>query len=114
MNAQELHDKLQALQQKQGYFFNPDDSYTMPLLESLLANRERYGYMACPCRLPSGTYELDADLICPCKYRKDDVAEYGACYCSLYVSQEWIDGTMPHRTVPERRPRELILKALGL
>ena len=78
----------------------------MDLMEALLVNKERYGYMVCPCRLPAGKKESDRDIICPCMYREPDVAEYGSCYCNLYVSQAWNDGAIPHEYVPERRPPE--------
>ena len=41
-----------------------------------------------------------------CDYREPDVAEYGSCYCNLYVSKEWLEGKIPHEYVPERRPPE--------
>ena len=51
-------------------------------------------------------------MVCPCTYRDADVAEYGACYCGLYVSAAGRDGAaLP--TVPERRPVEKTLAALG-
>jgi len=107
MTAAELYEKLRPIQEGKGYFFNKDlQGMTMPLLESLLFNKERYGYMVCPCRLASGDREKDKDIICPCVYREQDVAEYGSCYCGLYVSREWNEGTIPHVTVPERRPSE--------
>jgi len=34
------------------------------------------------------------------------VAEFGSCYCSLYVSQDWNAERIPHEYVPERRPPE--------
>ena len=74
------------------------------LLEALLLNKDRYGYMACPCRLAAGDREQDRDIICPCDYREPDVAEFGSCYCNLYVTAEWNDGRTPHEYVPERRP----------
>lgn len=107
MTAGELLEKLRPIQEAKGYFFNNDlKGITLPLLESLLINKERYGYMVCPCRLASGDREKDKDIICPCEYRAPDVAEYGSCYCGLYVSQEWIEGRIPHVPVPERRPPE--------
>ncbi len=112
MTTQELYEKLKSIQEPKGYFFNGDMQMTMDLLESLLVNKERYGYMACPCRLASGDRELDRDIICPCVYREPDVAEYGACYCGLYVSQDWNEGRIPHVTVPERRPSDKLLAAL--
>jgi ferredoxin-thioredoxin reductase catalytic subunit len=77
---------------------------TMDLLQALLLNKDRYGYMACPCRLAANDKERDKDIICPCAYREPDVAEFGSCYCNLYVSQEWNASPDPHPYVPERRP----------
>ena len=83
---------------------------TMELLESLLFNKQRYGYMSCPCRLASGDRKLDQDIICPCVYREPDVKQYGSCYCNLYVSKEWNDRLMPHNYVPERRPADKMFR----
>ena len=112
MDAQGLYDMLAPLQAATGYFFNPDKAMTLDLMAGLLVNKDRYGYMACPCRLASGKFELDRDVVCPCAYRDADVAEYGACFCGLYVSAAGRDGAaLP--TVPERRPVEKTLAALG-
>ena len=108
MNAEKLYEALQKVQEAKGYYFNKDKNKTVELLEGLLVNKDRYGYMACPCRLASGDREWDKDIICPCVYREPDVQEYGSCYCSLYVSREWNDGKIPHQYVPERRPPEKI------
>jgi ferredoxin-thioredoxin reductase catalytic chain len=101
-----LYERLKSVNEKRGYFFNRDLDMVFELLAGLLLNKERYGYMCCPCRLASGNREQDRDVTCPCDYRAPDVEEYGACYCALYVSQAWNDGTLPHQTVPERRPPE--------
>lgn len=102
--AEKLYEMLKKVQEPKGYFFNSDKERVFDLLEGLLRNKERYGYMACPCRLAWGDRESDQDIICPCEYRAPDVEEYGSCYCNLYVSQDWNEGKIPHRTVPERRP----------
>ncbi|MGD9125725.1 MAG: ferredoxin-thioredoxin reductase catalytic domain-containing protein [Desulfarculaceae bacterium] len=106
MTTAELYEMLKKAQEPKGYWFNQDRERTFELLEALLANKERYGYMCCPCRLASGDREKDQDIICPCVYREPDVAEYGSCYCNLYVSQEWNQGKIAHEYVPERRPPE--------
>ncbi|MFO8112900.1 MAG: ferredoxin-thioredoxin reductase catalytic domain-containing protein [Desulfosalsimonadaceae bacterium] len=106
MKAEELYEKLRKIQEPKGYFFNKDKELVFDLLNGLLTKKERDGYMACPCRLSSGDYESDKDIICPCIYREPDVKEYGSCYCSLYVSKEWNEGSIPHVVVPERRPPE--------
>ena len=101
-----LYEMLKKVQEPKGYYFSSDSERTFELLAALILNRERYGYMCCPCRLASGNREADSDIICPCVYRTPDVKEYGSCYCNLYVSQEWNDGAIPHPYVPERRPPE--------
>ncbi len=106
MNAQELYERLKKVQEPKGYYFNNDRERVFDLLEALLVNKERYGYMVCPCRLASGDREKDRDIICPCVYREADVEEYGSCYCNLYVSKAWNEGSIPHEYVPERRPAE--------
>ncbi len=103
-DAASLRELLRPAQEAQGFFFNADEGVTNDLLEGLLANRARYGYTSCPCRLASGDRESDRDIICPCVYRAPDVAEYGSCYCGLYVSAAWNAGEVTRRHVPERRP----------
>lgn len=103
---EKLYETLKKLQEPKGYFFNKDKEMVFELLSSLLKNKQRYGYMSCPCRLASGDRKLDADIICPCIYREPDVKEFGSCFCGLYVSKEWNEDKIPHRTVPERRPPE--------
>lgn len=109
MTAKELYEKLKPFQESKGYYFNKDMDMTMALMQSLLETKDRYGYMACPCRLANGTREQDRDIICPCVYREDDVKEYGACFCGLYVSKEFNEDKIEKLTVPERRPPEKIL-----
>jgi ferredoxin-thioredoxin reductase catalytic subunit len=87
-----------------GYHLNSDEEFTKDLLRSILINKERYGYGACPCRLASGIKEEDLDLICPCDYRDPDLDEYGACYCGLYVSLDVLNGKKTLHAIPERRP----------
>ena len=89
MNVEQLYEMLKTAQEKKGYYFNKDKKKVFELLEGLLINKERYGYMSCPCRLAANDRECDKDIICPCVYREPDVKEYGSCYCNLYVSQEW-------------------------
>jgi ferredoxin-thioredoxin reductase catalytic chain len=106
MEIQKLYEMLEDTQGKKGYFFNRDKQRVFELLESLLVNRDRYGYMSCPCRLATGKRDRDRDIICPCIYREADIEEYGSCYCNLYVSEDWNKENIPHGFVLERRPPE--------
>ncbi|HPK54384.1 MAG TPA: ferredoxin-thioredoxin reductase catalytic domain-containing protein [Smithellaceae bacterium] len=109
MTPEELYTTLKKTQEPKGFFFNRNKSWVLSILKDLLINKERYGYMSCPCRLATGNRGNDRDIFCPCIYRPDDVREYGSCYCNLYVSPEWNEGTIERKYVPERRPPEKII-----
>jgi ferredoxin-thioredoxin reductase catalytic chain len=79
-SGEQLYDMLKGIQEPKGYPFNRNKERAMDLIRGLIANRERYGYMCCPCRLASDNREWDRDIICPCAYREADVREYGSCY----------------------------------
>ena len=85
------------------YYLNPDTDLVRDLIEGLLINEERYGYRACPCRLVYGTPEENSDIICPCDYRDDDISDFNACYCGLYVSETVYSGNERVSSIPERR-----------
>ena len=104
--VEKLYDMLRKAQAPRGYHFNRDRERVFDLLAALLLNRERYGYMCCPCRLASGDRDWDRDMICPCAYREADILQYGSCYCNLYVTPAWNEGKIPIVYVPERRPPE--------
>jgi ferredoxin-thioredoxin reductase catalytic subunit len=104
--TEKLYEMLRKVNEPKGYFFNKDKEKVFELLDGLLINRERYGYMCCPCRLAANNRERDKDIICPCVYRAPDVEEYGSCYCNLYVSTAWNNEEIRHVYVPERRPPE--------
>ncbi len=96
-----------------GYYLHPDPDFLNDLLEGLKRNEERYGYPSCPCRLASGKFEFDRDILCPCDYRDPDVKEFGYCYCALYVRKDVHEGETPIVPIPERRPLEKQARAYG-
>jgi len=105
VTAGQLYDILSNYAASIGIQLNSDKEFVLDILAGLLKNEGRYGYRSCPCRLASGFRERDEDIICPCRYRDDDIRDFGSCYCSLYVSQAWNNNTVPHGVVPERRPQ---------
>jgi ferredoxin-thioredoxin reductase catalytic subunit len=96
-----------------GYFLTPDPDFLQNLFQGLKENEDRYGYASCPCRLASGVFEWDRDIICPCDYRDADVEEFGQCFCALFVNKDVSDGVKSMQPIPERRPQEKIDRALG-
>jgi ferredoxin-thioredoxin reductase catalytic subunit/rubredoxin len=101
-----LYLRLNQEAEAAGYHLNPDVEFTKDLVRGLLVNEKRFGYQICPCRRSLGSKEEDLDVICPCDYRDQDLEEYGACYCGLYVSEEVLKGTRKLTSIPERRPAE--------
>jgi len=98
-----------------GYYLIPDPEMLKIILEGLKTNEDRYGYPSCPCRMASGVFEIDRDIICPCDYRDPDVVEHGACYCNLYVDLKTHEGG-ELKTVPERRPsdkQKRVIESIG-
>ncbi|WP_077073724.1 ferredoxin-thioredoxin reductase catalytic domain-containing protein [Mailhella massiliensis] len=103
MTPEQLLDCLAKGAAAKGYYLHADHEHCLGTAESLLANKERYGYMCCPCRLACSDRQQDSDIICPCVYRDADIAEYGACFCSFYVSEEHKDDPDFFPEVEERR-----------
>ncbi len=99
-----LYERLNREALAGGYHLNPDVALTRDLLAGLLVNEKRFGYGSCPCRLAAGKKDEDLDIICPCDYRDPDLADYGTCYCGLYVSQAVVEGGKKAGAIPERRP----------
>jgi len=106
ITLEKVRQRAEADAKTYGYYLNPDPSFLQDLLDGLKKNEERYGYPSCPCRVASGSLELDRDIVCPCDYRDPDVAEYGACYCALYLRKDLYEGKTPINPIPERRPPE--------
>ena len=102
--TEQLHEKLEKEARAGGYIINPNTEDTLMLVEGLLTNTKRYGYPSCPCRIASGKKGEENDIICPCDYRDVDLNDHGACYCALYVTQDWVDKKTERHVVPERRP----------
>lgn len=92
----------------------PDPNMLNELLVGLTENEKRYGYPSCPCRIASGNLETDRDILCPCDYRDPDVEEYGQCFCALYVSEAVHKGEQSTQSIPERRPMDKQMAALGM
>ncbi len=109
-SLEEVRRRAEADAKTYGYFLTPQPDLLQGFLEGLKTNEDRYGYPLCPCRLTSGNFEFDRDIICPCDYRDPDVAQYGACYCRLYVNKQVYESqNLPE--VPERRPPEKMARA---
>ena len=105
-NTEQFYIQLKREAEEGGYCLNQDAEFTKQLLAGMLKNKERYGYLSCPCRLASGEKADDLDIICPCDYRDADLAEFEMCYCGLYVNKGVTNVEDQIHSIPERRPLE--------
>ncbi|MFX1570762.1 MAG: ferredoxin-thioredoxin reductase catalytic domain-containing protein [Promethearchaeota archaeon] len=98
---------VEQVSEKNNWILNMDSNTFNNLIDGLVDNKRNLGYQSCPCRLASGNRELDRDLICPCNYAFQDIKEYGACYCNLYMREDFYETIKKdYILVPERRPAE--------
>ena len=99
-----MKEYVKMVSQKNKWILNKNQDAFEDLINGLVYNKKKYGYQSCPCRLASGYRELDRDLICPCDYASDDVKEFGACYCNLYLQSDYYETINKEFViVPERR-----------
>ena len=68
-----------------GFQLNPDAKVVERIINGLLANEKKHGHRYCPCRRVSGDPKVDAKIICPCIYHKDEIVKDGRCYCGLFT-----------------------------
>jgi len=90
---------------KNGWSVQPDEEMRKDILQGLQTNKDRYGFMLCPCRDSWGDKDFDRDIICPCIYAKQDIEEHGRCFCALFC-RKGSDGFLD-TPVEDRRPEEL-------
>ncbi len=107
MDEKHLLDYFKTFE-KDGLYLHADEEHRMATINSLLENKKKYNSLACPCRLATGKPEDDADIACPCVYCKDDVEEFGACFCLLFVKEEYKDDPEFYPDIDDRRPADKI------
>jgi len=112
-SRQVIDEQIKRNAKENGYYLCPDVQLFNDLIDGLVTNTTRYGYGSCPCRIASGVKIYDSDIICPCEYRDADVDEFGMCYCGLFVGKTIKDEPSQLRSIPERRPQEIIDAALA-
>ena len=77
----------QEYAKKAGFKLNKDKARLNFILKGLKKNEDKYGYRFCPCRLVTGDFEKDRNIICPCIYHKDEIANDGHCLCQLFFGK---------------------------
>ncbi len=93
--------------ERYGWSVQPDKAFLNTVLTGLVKTRKAYGYYLCPCREGWGDRKKDRDIICPCEYAEEDIAESGHCYCGLFLSHKAAEEKKEVGAIPDRRPEEL-------
>lgn len=77
--------------EKRGYRLNPDPERVKELIEETAQNYVEFGARYCPCMTKrlTGDKKADARRICPCIWHKEDIRQFGTCYCGLFVTPEF-------------------------
>ncbi len=107
MEADKLYEEFKKYE-KDGFYLHAEKEHVMRTIKSLLDMGTKYGHLACPCRLATGNKEDDADILCPCTYCKDDIVEHGACFCLLFVREDFKDDVDFYPDIEDRRPPEMV------
>jgi ferredoxin-thioredoxin reductase catalytic chain len=63
----------------------PNADHIDNVIKGLLARKNKFGEIYCPCRVVSGNKEKDKELICPCVFHRGEVELQGHCICNLFV-----------------------------
>ncbi len=71
------------------YKLNPNSTHVDKIIKSLAKKKLKQGFFYCPCRMLSDNKEVDAKIICPCEYHKEEIEKDGICSCDLFVSADY-------------------------
>jgi len=88
LDAEKLRQISKRYAESQGFILNPDEEIVTFVIQGLLRNETKFGYIYCPCRAVTGDKEQDKKIICPCIYHKDEIKRMGHCHCRLFVAKK--------------------------
>ena len=64
---------------------NPDSKVVDEIVDKLLARKEKFGDIYCPCRIVGKNPERNKEIVCPCIYHRGEIELQGHCLCGLFV-----------------------------
>jgi len=88
LNKQELIKAFGSFANKNEFELNPDKSHMGAVIDGVLENEKKYGLKYCPCRIRTGDFEKDLELLCPCNFRSQEkYRTQGECWCGLFTKR---------------------------
>jgi len=82
-SPEELKKSIQEYAEKVG--IKPSEADIDNVIKGLLAKKEKFGDIYCPCRVVSGNKEKDKEIICPCVFHRGEIELQGHCLCNLFI-----------------------------
>ena len=89
MNKEEFARICEEYCKGKDFIVNPDKEFLDDVYEGVLAEERRTGLRYCPCRIGSGDFEKDIELLCPCNFHIQETwKKEGRCWCGLFVKKK--------------------------
>jgi len=86
LNKREILTAFEAFCRDHEFELNPDRAHISAVIDGILENEKRFGSKYCPCRIRTGDFARDLELLCPCNFTvQKKYAEEGECWCGLFV-----------------------------
>jgi ferredoxin-thioredoxin reductase catalytic subunit len=89
MTPKQLLKLSEAYAKKAGYKMYPDKKQIARILKGLQANEKKFGYRYCPCRIVTGNFDNDRNIICPCIFHKQEIKRQGHCLCRFFCAKNF-------------------------
>jgi ferredoxin-thioredoxin reductase catalytic subunit len=84
-DIENLIKKNEEYARSKGFKLNPNETIVSGVTNGLLARKENFGELYCPCRKITGDKKADKRIICPCVYHESEIENDGHCFCNLFV-----------------------------
>ena len=82
---EELKKSIEEYAKKVGIKVNKDNIDNV--IKGLLAKKQKFGDIYCPCRVNTGDKEKDKEIICPCAFHRGEIELQGKCLCNLFLKE---------------------------
>jgi ferredoxin-thioredoxin reductase catalytic subunit len=87
MDEKQLEKVYRKYAESQGFKLNPDKEFLGKLLKGQLENQKKHGNRYCTCKARTEDFNIDKDIICPCKAHKDEIKRMNRCWCGLFLKK---------------------------
>jgi ferredoxin-thioredoxin reductase catalytic subunit len=88
LNKQQILAAFEAFCRGNEFELNPDKDHVSAVIDGILENEKKFGLKYCPCRVRSGDFSKDLELLCPCNFTvQKKYEQQGECWCGLFVKR---------------------------